>query len=1182
MRLDGEQLRFSASDLSNFLACRHLTRLDVAAAHGLVDVPRLKDVGFDALVARGEEHEQSVLTDFRDRGWTVTEVPSPFENPELAGEVVATAVADQVDVIYQAVLRSSNRIGYPDFLVRAELLGGTEGYEVVDAKLARTAKARAVLQATFYSALLADLTGIEPRCMHLALRGGQLASFELKDFAAYGRQIDRLLDEFTETEPAYPSHDTYPEPCKHCAVCRWRVHCSTQRRRDDDLSLVANMTFKQREGMNDEGVTTRRDFAALSELPVVTGVGNASLARAHSQARIQVSGEDAGEPRWELIDPERVDDALVPDRGLLILPEPAEGDLFFDIEGSRYYSEDGHEFGLQYLFGIVNTAELDEAGNSQYTSYWAFDRSEEKDAFEALMDFLADHLTQYPDAHIYHYNHYEPTSIEHLSELHTTREDVLRHLMGRFATKEDEVDNLLRRRVFVDLYRVVRQGIRASVESYSLKRLEPFCGFTRAVQLEEVNEQMVLFEIALDEGLARGDQPTQDLIAGYNEDDCRATLALRGWLEDRRTDLAAYLGEDLTRPLREEPPTDAINPEVKQLRTALLNGIPESEADQTPEDRARVLMADILEYHRREEKPGWWRHFHLLGLSDEELLEEPDAIAGLEFVRDAGPEKKSRLFKYRFPPQEFGLSGGDIGVDPIRHVNWEIYDVDEEVGQLTIKRGPSKLDLPHPTALVASGPRFRTTNHRQRIKELAVRLRDIGPGEWSEGADLDLLLRRTPRFAGSVSEGLRLPGETGLEAGRRTAVAMDRTYLPIQGPPGSGKTFTGSHQIVDLATSGKRVGVAAVSHSVISNLLDSAARVAAERGVTVRIGQRPGGDGLHVSDAATQSNRIYTKTEAIVTAFAKDEVDVVGGTTWVWTSERTRGLVDVLVIDEAGQLSMADVLASSQSAANLILVGDPLQLAFPGQGSHPPSVPGSSLEYVLDGAATMPGEYGLFLEKTRRMHPDITRFTSEVFYDGRLSGIEGLENQAIIGDHAYWGSGIRFVDVEHEGNTNSSPEEAGEVALIARTLMGAEYRSVDGSVRAMTQSDLMVVTPFNAHVREIREALDDAGLSGITAGTVDKFQGREAPVVIYSIAASSAELAPRGLEFVFDLRRLNVATSRAQALAVVIASPNLLRVFGNSPRQMQLVNALCRLAEMANDAQDRRAALHMVHSIWHG
>ena len=539
---------------------------------------------------------------------------------------------------------------------------------------------------------------------------GSWSPSSFPDFAAYERQIDRLFEEFIADPAVYPPADTYPEPVEHCAVCRWRVHCMGVVDATTTCRSSRGSPLDRRKALKSEGIATRRGLAGLDEPPQLDGASRVGLARVHAQARIQVEGEDAGEPRWELIEPERVDGELVPDRGLLVLPEPAEGDLFFDIEGSRYYSEDGKEFGLQYLFGIVNTAIEMTKRHTHVHGLLGVRSVGEKDAFEALMDFLSEHLTRYPDAHIYHYNHYEPTSIEHLSELHTTREDVLRRLMGRFATREDEVDNLLRRRLFVDLYRVVRQGLRASVESYSIKRLEPFCGFVREVPLEDVNERMVLFDVALDEGTAEEDDATRELIAGYNEDDCRATLALRDWLEERRADLARHLGEDLPRPTPIEPPTDTMAPEIKALRAELLEGVPEDLERRTPEENARALMADLLEYHRREEKPGWWRYFHLLGLTDDELMEEPDAIAGLEFVRDAGPEKKSRSFEYRFPPQEFGFSSGDSAVDPINGEKWSLHEVDEEAGLLTIKRGPIEGRPSSPDLPGRSGPRVHDDN----------------------------------------------------------------------------------------------------------------------------------------------------------------------------------------------------------------------------------------------------------------------------------------------------------------------------------------------------------------------------------------------------------------------------------------------------------------------------------------
>ena len=358
MKLIDDRLRLSASDTSNFLACRHLTRLDAASARQLLAKPNRKDVGFDALVKRGRSHEVNVLRSFRSRGWSVREIDTNLEKLTTGDNATQAAIANGFDVIYQAVLLGPDRLGLPDFLVRADLLTpDAKGYEVVDAKLARTAKARAVLQTTFYSRLLADLQGFEPDRMHLALGGAdELASFRVAEFAAYERQVDRLLEEFLGAgTDELPPPDTYPDPNEHCAICRWYPACMERRRADDDLSLIAGIPSRQRKALKGQGIETLEAFASLDELPELDRVGRAALENTHTQARLQAEARRTGEMHWKFIEPERDDDGvLVPNRGLLALPVPTDGDLFFDIEGARFYSEDGKEFGLQYLFGFVD------------------------------------------------------------------------------------------------------------------------------------------------------------------------------------------------------------------------------------------------------------------------------------------------------------------------------------------------------------------------------------------------------------------------------------------------------------------------------------------------------------------------------------------------------------------------------------------------------------------------------------------------------------------------------------------------------------------------------------------------------------------------------------------------------------------------------------------------------------
>ena len=784
MKFAGERLRLSASDVANFVACQHMTRLDLLEARGRLHRPRRFDVGFEDLVQRGEAHERIVLEQFRADGRQIVEInPSPSAE-RAAAQATLEAIRGGADIIYQGVLLGGSPdggtadggtpdggtpdggtpdgttpdggtalLGRPDFLVRADLLAAPDGeprpgelhYEVVDAKLARTAKARAVAQTAFYSHLLAEVQGVPPRWMHLALGRGELVPLKVGDYAAYERQARRALGAFIAADPGHnPPADPYPEPVGHCVICRWDDLCQDRRRRDDDLSLVAGITKDQRRTLKADGVSTRRGLASLAMLPGRTRASRDALEGARLQAKLQVASDDEGHIRYEVLDPERDQaGALLANRGLLALPEPAAGDLFFDIEGARYYSEDNKEFGLQYLFGVVDTADTDAQGRPRYTQIWAFDRPDEKRAFEELIDFITERRRRHPGLHVYHYNHYEPTSVDHLTELHGTRQEAVGWLMGRFATREDEVDDLFRRGVFVDLYRVVRQGVRAGVESYSIKRLEPLCGYARQMDLRQATEHLIAFEAALEDQTARDARETKAVVAAYNEDDCRATLALRDWLEQRRAELARRLGGELPRPAAVAEPESTEDPEVTRIRAALLAGLPaevaertgeqvaertgeqvaertgEQEAERTGEQKARALLADLLDWHRRDAKPQWWRYFHVRTLSAAELIGEPDALGGLSGGEVVEQVKRSVVRRFSFPPQEYRFKRGDCAVDPVCGRGFPVWGVDDEHGTIDLKVGQA-YEGPWPAALVEDSP--------VNTKVLAERLRDSATG----------------------------------------------------------------------------------------------------------------------------------------------------------------------------------------------------------------------------------------------------------------------------------------------------------------------------------------------------------------------------------------------------------------------------------------------------------------------
>jgi uncharacterized protein len=453
-----------------------------------------------------------------------------------------------------------------------------------------------------------------------------------------------------------------------------------------------------------------------------------------------------------------------------------------------------------------------------------------------------------------------------------------------------------------------------------------------------------------------------------------------------------------------------------------------------------------------------------------------------------------------------------------------------------------------------------TPEHQARLFELGELVLDGGvDAEGQLGAARDLLLRRPPRCGQAPGVALGRPGESDLDAARRLALALDRTTLAIQGPPGAGKTYSGARMICSLLASGRRVGITSNSHKVIGNLVRAVMTAAEVESVEVNAVQR--GDPDQIVDHPLVS-RANDPGQAAM-SLAVRRANLAAGTSWLWASPKMAGAVDVLFVDEAGQISLANVLAMAHATTSIVLLGDPQQLDQPLRGTHPPGADRSALAHVLGTDATMPASQGLFLETTWRLHPDLCSFTSEVFYDDRLEPEAHLAIQRLRSDTPLLdGVGPRLLEVPTHGAENESPVEAEAVAQVARDLVGGGATWVDehGRERSIGWADVLIVAPYNAQVGAIRRLLpDDARV-----GTVDKFQGQEAPISLYSLTTSSPELAPRGMDFLYSRHRLNVATSRARCVAVVAASPDLLRVRARTPRQMRLANAFCRFGEVAH------------------
>jgi uncharacterized protein len=678
---------------------------------------------------------------------------------------------------------------------------------------------------------------------------------------------------------------------------------------------------------------------------------------------------------------------------------------------------------------------------------------------------------------------------------------------------------------------------------------------------------------------------------------------LRDWLEARRRDLEAREGGPLPRPAIGDGAASAAltdrDQEVAAVSARLTEDVPDDPVERAarPEAAARWLLAQLLTWHRREDKSAWWRYFALMAMTDEELIEEREPLGGLELL-SSEPVKRSIAYTFSFPPQDHRI-GEDSSVDDPRtgHSAGDVVAVDDIAQTITIRRGPTLAGVALPRSLVPEGviPSGELAESLLRTGHLVA---EVGLGEDAIARGVpasvrDLLLRRPPDAGQAPGGPVRRAAETAVDAATRVVSTIPGGVLPIQGPPGSGKTYTGGHMIVRLVGEGRTVGVVANSHKVIGKVLDEVAKAARETGRPVRIGQKPKGGQDPTHAAAT----VLKDNADVESALRMGTLDVVGAVAWTWARPefaRPQPALDVLVVDEAGQMSLANVLACAPSARTIVLLGDPQQLDQPTQGSHPPGAERSALShlladpaYVRPDRATIRPDEGLFLDTTWRLHPAICDFTSRAFYAGRLEPREGLERQAVIAPPSAGplsGTGLRYLPVEHTGNDTDSPEEATAIVELVASLLGGGASWVDrnGLERPVTVDDIVIVAPYNAHVAAIERAASSAGLPPLFAGTVDKFQGQEAPISIYATGTSSPEDAPRGMEFLYSLNRLNVATSRARCVAALVMSPTLVRVACRTPRQMRLANGLCLAVEAASnrlavtplaDADDGRLVL---------
>jgi predicted RecB family nuclease len=1127
MYRSAEQIVYSPTDLCVFFESPFASWMDRYHLERPGELtPDEQSETMKLLSALGDAHERAIVERYRSEGRRVVQIERSRDRPfSAAFEETIDAMRGGAEVIYQAALRLPPFQGWADFLVRVDApcpVLGAYSYEIADTKLAKSAKPYFLLQLSAYAEMLEVIQGRRPAHVQVITGAKEVLTFRTDDFFHYYRSLkSQLLRAQAVFDP-----ERRPIPDARADHGRWQSHAAEILRAIDHPSRVAGINRSQMRRLAQAGITTTRALATTS-LDRVPRMDEAALSRLKAQARLQIASEGRDRPLFELLPHEPGTR-----RGLALLPPPSTHDVFFDMEGYPLV-----EGGLEYLFGASYT----EAGALRYRDFWAHDRAAEKRAFEAFIDWLTDRFERDPSMHVYHYGVYEVAA--------------LRRLMGAHATREEQLDRLLRAEVFIDLYRVVRQSLRVGEPSYSLKTIEKLYRGARNEQVQTAGDSVIAYARWREgtEGDTYERSPILSGIRDYNRADCESTAELTSWLRERQHEASVEWVRPIEKvdsagaPMSLRPPR-----EDEALTERMLALLPVDRSSDPERWRLHELLAYLVTFHRREDKPLWWAHFDRLAMTREELTEDHDCLGGLVRTSTAAhAEKQSLEYEYRFDPdQDTKLAQGDKCYlhDGSRAT---IARIDRNLGLVSIRRS-KKIDAPPDQTALIPDERVNPDPIAASIRRTASRWLETGELPRALG---DLLRRSAPRLRDrSFADAWRKARAKAPDLASAVVAViaeLNESTIGIQGPPGSGKSYTASRAIVHLLGQGKRVAISSNSHKAIEKLMGLAIDHACDRGVAVRA-VKVGGEDCGVLSAMV---RHIGKMEGVVHEGALRD-QLVGGTAWA-LCDAPAGSFDYLFVDEAGQVSLANMIGMAPAARNLVLLGDQMQLGQPVKGAHPGDSGTSALEYLLEKRATIPDHLGVFLEETRRLHPAICSFISGAVYEDRLTATRETAGRTIrVPDHARLvreEAGIVFVPVDHEGNTRASEEEVQAIRELMSELLGRQLVLPNGKTRVLAESDVLIVAPYNMQVRALSQALPTARV-----GTVDKFQGQEAPVVIVSMCASSAEGSARGMEFLFNRNRLNVAISRAQCLAIIVGSPALPHAHAKSVKQMRLANLFCR------------------------
>ena len=1028
------------------------------------------------------------------------------------------AFAKGYELIYGGWLESGNYRGELDFLeinnnIKSNL--GEWSYEIIDTKNSGKVKGDHIYQLSLYSFLLQEAQGIFPKNFYVLLKDKSKVPIMLNDVYASFLKQKNYFEMAMEKE----LNRKILEKISHCSLGDIQEFCENEWKEKKHLNQVLGSNKNNIKKLNNAGVTNFNKLAKLDPKKKIEGLRDETKIKLIKQVKLQIEGDEKGYPIFEI-----KEENLILNKGFNLLPKPSECDLFFDLEGVQDYVFPGK---LEYLFGIY----YEENGEKIFKPFWAHNKKEEKQSLINFFAFTKAHFKKYPKAKIYHYASYEITALERLTSLHKVH-----------GVDYDHYLNLGR---FVDLFRVVKQAINISEKSYSIKEIEKYYDFKRTGDIKkgDISEEFYI------QWIENKNQKLLDEIEEYNKQDCISTFKLRNWLlKIKPADTKWFV-----------PEKDQM--ELRSFEQNLLDYQKRFNASKLSDNPTIKLLSDVIGFYNREQKPQWRQFFDRKDLSNEELIDDRECIGNMKLASQF-QDKRSFVYKYIFPEQEYKLKKGRGVIiannnDPDRaDYAGTIQELDQINRTLVLRKGISKEQKQLPRTLsigekVMEQSRFENLN--QNIYNFCENILENKKGY---EALKSFLNRDIPNIKG-IKPGEKIITSENFDKEIPDIIArLNSSYLFLQGPPGTGKTFQSANTIVELLKKNKRIAVTANSHKVIHNLLERVEKIAEKQSFLFK-GLKMGNPDNEDTFYKGKLIKTDKNEKHYIDGLKERNTLLYAGTKYHLSQWYYRSKIDYLFVDEAGQISIADLIALGGVAKNIILVGDQLQLGQPTQGSHPGLSNNSVLDYLLQGKDTVEDNRGIFLSRTYRMHPNINSFISENFYENKLLTNPENKNRKIGFPKNFFlnNEGIHTILMDHEDCTQTSEQEFKKIDEIIKKLIGKKFTDADNKERPLTIEDFLIVSPYNAQVNFLLARLPE----GTRCGTIDRFQGQEAPVTIISMTSSDLESLPRDKSFFFNRNRLNVAISRAQCLSVILFNPKLLDSPPKTYEEFKMINNFQKL-----------------------